>query len=54
MIAVSQPDVEVTGLSLSIHAQYNVTSRLNQPCSFGLSLNPYQSCGGVVSVKRNA
>src|SRR5262245_42680102 len=40
MTAVSHPDVAVTAVSSSIHAQYSVTSRLNQPFSFGLSLSP--------------
>ena len=43
MTAVSHPEVEVTGLSLSIQAQDSVTSRLNQPSWFGTSLKPYQS-----------
>jgi hypothetical protein len=47
---MSQPDVDVTGVSGSHHAQFNVTFVRNQPSSFGVSLNPYQSCGGVVSV----
>ena len=53
MIAGSHPDV-VTWLSSSVHAQYSVTSRLNQPSWFGTSLRPYHSCGGVVSANRNA